>query len=169
MPPGPDSLRCPPPWLSGSARLSSCWSSFPASSSGSRSTPARKRKRRPISRTRSPSPARPTVWQGSPTGLSHRGTRSRPPRSRRTRRRHSNDHTDYVLVDSSQAELDYLAETTHLTHWTGKTGVPLTSALRKLAFAVRFGDINVLISPQLTSQTQVLFNQAVQDRVAVLA
>jgi len=83
--------------------------------------------------------------------------------------RHSNDHTDYVLVDSSQAELDYLAETTHLTHWTGKTGVPLTSALRKLAFAVRFGDINVLISPQLTSQTQVLFNQAVQDRVAVLA
>ncbi|TMG14680.1 MAG: UPF0182 family protein [Chloroflexi bacterium] len=83
--------------------------------------------------------------------------------------RHSNDHSDYALVDSSQAELDYLAETTHVTHWSGTSGVPLTSALRKLAFTVRFGDINVLISPQLTSQTQVLFNQAVQDRVAVLA
>jgi uncharacterized protein len=80
--------------------------------------------------------------------------------------RHS---SDYVLVDSNQAELDYLADTTHLTHWAGDTGVRLTSALRKLAFAVRFGDINVLISPQLTSKTQVLFNQAVQDRVAVLA
>ncbi|MDQ6711099.1 MAG: UPF0182 family protein [Candidatus Dormibacteraeota bacterium] len=77
--------------------------------------------------------------------------------------------TDYVLVDSNQAELDYLAETTHLTHWQGTTGVQLSSALRKLAFAVRFGDINVLISPPLTSQTKVLFNRAVQDRVATLA
>ena len=34
---------------------------------------------------------------------------------------------------------------------------------------MRFGDINLLISPQLTSQTQVLFNRAVQDRVAALA
>ncbi len=76
---------------------------------------------------------------------------------------------DYVLVDSAQAELDYLADTTHVTHWQGKTGVQLSSALRKLAFAVRFGDINVMISSQLTSQTQVLFNQAVQDRVAALA
>jgi uncharacterized protein len=77
--------------------------------------------------------------------------------------------SDYVLVDSKQAELDYLAETTHLTHWQGKTGVLLSSGLRSLAFAIRFGDINVLISPQLTAQTQVLFNRAVQDRVAALA
>jgi uncharacterized protein len=47
--------------------------------------------------------------------------------------------------------------------------VPLSSALRSLAFAVRFGDINMLISPQLTSQTQVLFNRAVLDRVSTLA
>jgi len=77
--------------------------------------------------------------------------------------------TDYVLVDSKQAELDYLAETTHLTHWQGKTGVPLSSGLRNLAFAIRFGDINLLISPQLTTQTQVLFNRSVKDRVAALA
>ncbi len=77
--------------------------------------------------------------------------------------------SDYVLVDSTQAELDYLAETTHLTHWQGKTGVPLSSSLRKLAFAVRFGDVNLLISNQLTSQSQVLFNRAVKDRVATLA
>ena len=77
--------------------------------------------------------------------------------------------TDYVLVDSKQAELDYLAETTHLTHWQGKTGVQLSSGLRSLAFAIRFGDINLLISPQLSAQTQVLFNRAVGDRVAALA
>lgn len=79
-------------------------------------------------------------------------------------------HTsDYVLVDSKQAEFDYQLETDKFTHWTGKTGVPLSSGLRSLAFAVRFGDINILISPQLTAQTQVLFNRAVQDRVAALA
>jgi len=77
--------------------------------------------------------------------------------------------TDYVLADSKQAEFDYPLETDKFTHWTGKTGVPLSSGLRSLAFAVRFGDINLLISPQLTAQTQVLFNRAVQDRVAALA
>jgi uncharacterized membrane protein (UPF0182 family) len=77
--------------------------------------------------------------------------------------------TDYVLADSKQAEFDYPLETDKFTHWAGKTGVPLSSGLRSLAFAVRFGDINLLISPQLTGQTQVLFNRAVQDRVAALA
>jgi uncharacterized membrane protein (UPF0182 family) len=77
--------------------------------------------------------------------------------------------TDYVLADSKQAEFDYPLETDKFTQWTGHTGVPLSSGLRSLAFAVRFGDINMLISPQLTAQTQVLFNRAVQDRVAALA
>jgi uncharacterized membrane protein (UPF0182 family) len=77
--------------------------------------------------------------------------------------------TNYVLVDSSQAEFDYPFTPDQYTHWTGKTGVALSSALRSLAFAIRFGDVNLLISPQLTSQTQVLFNRAVQDRVAALA
>jgi uncharacterized membrane protein (UPF0182 family) len=77
--------------------------------------------------------------------------------------------TDYVLADSKQQEFDYPLETDRFTQWTGKTGVTLSSGLRSLAFAVRFGDINLLISPQLTAQTQVLFNRAVQDRVAALA
>ena len=80
--------------------------------------------------------------------------------------RHTNN---YVLVDSSQAEFDYPFTPDQYTHWSGKNGVALTSPLRSLAFAMRFGDINLLISPQLTSQTQVLFNRAVQDRVAALA
>lgn len=78
--------------------------------------------------------------------------------------------TDYVLADSKQAELDYpQSGGDAYTHWTGNTGVPLSSTLRSLAFAIRFGDVNLLISPQLTAQTQVLFNRAVQDRVSALA
>jgi uncharacterized protein len=79
-------------------------------------------------------------------------------------------HTsNYVLADSKQLEFDYPSTTDQFNHWTGTTGVALSSALRSLAFAIRFGDINILISPQLTSQTQVLFNRAVQDRVSALA
>lgn len=78
-------------------------------------------------------------------------------------------HTsNYVLVDSTQAEFDYPFTPDAYTHWTGKTGVPLSSSLRSLAFAIRFGDVNLLISPQLKSQTQVLFNRAVLDRVGAL-
>jgi uncharacterized protein len=79
-------------------------------------------------------------------------------------------HTsNYVLTDSKQAEFDYPFTTDQYTQWKGTSGVPLSSALRSLAFAIRFGDINLLISPQLTSQTQVLFNRAVLDRVTALA
>src|SRR5438309_5738717 len=77
--------------------------------------------------------------------------------------------TNYVLTDSKQPEFDYPFTTDQYTQWRGTSGVPLSSALRSLAFAVRFGDVNMLISPQLTSQTQVLFNRAVQDRVSALA
>ena len=77
--------------------------------------------------------------------------------------------TNYVLTDSTQQEFDYPFTPDQYTHWTGTTGVPLSSALRSLAFAIRFGDINLLISPQLNSHTQMLFNRAVQDRVSALA
>jgi uncharacterized membrane protein (UPF0182 family) len=77
--------------------------------------------------------------------------------------------TNYVLTDSKQPEFDYPFTTDQYTQWKGTTGVPLSSALRSLAFAIRFGDVNLLISPQLTAQTQVLFNRAVGDRVAALA
>jgi uncharacterized membrane protein (UPF0182 family) len=81
-------------------------------------------------------------------------------------------HTsDYVLTNSKQPEVDHpLAQGgDSYTHWTGNTGVPLSSGLRSLAFAIRFGDVNLLISPQLTPQTEVLFNRAVQERVSTLA
>jgi len=77
--------------------------------------------------------------------------------------------TDYVLAHSKQPEFDYPGETDQYTHWTGTTGVPLSSGLRSLAFAIRFGDVNMLLSPQLTTDTQVLFQRQIQDRVAALA
>jgi uncharacterized protein len=77
--------------------------------------------------------------------------------------------TDYVLTHSKQPEFDYPGETNQYTHWSGSTGVALSSGLRSLAFAIRFGDVNILLSPQLTPDTEVLFQRQVQARVAALA
>jgi uncharacterized membrane protein (UPF0182 family) len=77
--------------------------------------------------------------------------------------------SDYKLADSRTPEFDYPGATDHYTHWTGSTGVALSSELRRLAFALRFGDFNVLISDQVTSQTQVLMRRDIQDRVGTLA
>jgi uncharacterized membrane protein (UPF0182 family) len=77
--------------------------------------------------------------------------------------------TDYVLVHSHQAEFDYPGEPDRYTHWSGSNGVALSSALRRLALAVRFGDLNILLSSELTPDTQALFQRRVQDRVSALA
>jgi uncharacterized membrane protein (UPF0182 family) len=76
---------------------------------------------------------------------------------------------EYALVDTRQPEFDYPAEPDQYTHWTGSIGVRLTSGLRTLAFALRFGDVNILLSGDLTAQTQVLFHRQVQDRISTLA
>src|SRR5205807_9999523 len=68
-----------------------------------------------------------------------------------------------------QPEFDYSAETDKYTKWTGNSGVRLSSGLRSLAFALRFGDVNMILSNLLTPDTQVLFHRQVQERIATLA
>ncbi len=76
---------------------------------------------------------------------------------------------DYVLAHSKHQEFDYPGETDQFTRWSGSTGIRLSSGLRSLAFAIRLGDANFLLSPELTSDTQVLFRRDVQTRVSALA
>ncbi len=77
----------------------------------------------------------------------------------------------YALVDANQREFDYSrpgrADAT--TRYTGKDGVKLDNILRRAAFALRFGDINPLISGQVNSNTKVLYVRDVKDRVKKLA
>src|SRR6266511_2219324 len=77
----------------------------------------------------------------------------------------------YALVDAKQREFDYSrpgrADAT--TRYTGKDGVKLDNIVRKAAFALRFGDINPLISGQVNGDTKVLYVRDVKDRVKKLA
>ncbi|MFN2484450.1 MAG: UPF0182 family protein [Candidatus Limnocylindria bacterium] len=76
----------------------------------------------------------------------------------------------YVIVDTTTDEFDYpLEERSVTTSWQGDNGIGLDNLLARLLFAFRFGDVNLLISNQLTSDSQVLFNRQIEDRLAEIA
>ncbi len=73
----------------------------------------------------------------------------------------------YVIVNSKQPEIDYQTNSgaTVETHYKGTGGVQLSSFVLRAAFALRFGDINPLISGQITSNSRVMFNRDIVQRV----
>ncbi len=73
----------------------------------------------------------------------------------------------YVIVNTKQPEIDYQTNSgsTVETHYQGTGGVQLSSLVRRAAFALRFGDINPLISGQITNQSRVMFNRDIVQRV----
>lgn len=78
----------------------------------------------------------------------------------------------YVVVGARQDEFDLpggsgTADTT--TRWTGTSGVPLDSVLSRIMFAARFKDLDLLISDQITSSSQLLFHRTLADRVGLVA
>ena len=62
----------------------------------------------------------------------------------------------YVIVNAKQPSLNYPRQgvSDSLTRYQGKDGVLLSSVLRKAAFALRFSDINLLISGQIRPESE---------------
>ena len=52
------------------------------------------------------------------------------------------------------------------TRWTGTTGIDLDTTLARLLFALRFRDLDLLISDQVTAESQLLFHRSLADRLA---
>jgi uncharacterized membrane protein (UPF0182 family) len=85
--------------------------------------------------------------------------------------------SDYVVVGATQAEFDYPrgdatgsgGETGVPTSWTGTTGIRLDTTFTRLLFALRFRDLDLFISDQLTNQSQLLMHRTLQERLQLLA
>ena len=77
----------------------------------------------------------------------------------------------YVIVGTNTQEFDYPTEqdTPEFTTYEGAGGVALSSFLRKVAFAWRMADFNILISGEITSESKILYFRQLQDRVQRLA
>ena len=81
------------------------------------------------------------------------------------------NNTGYVVANTKQPEIDYqLTNGTNIeTHYKGDGGVQLSSFFKQVMFAVRFNDINLLISSQITNDSRLMFDRGVQARVAKAA
>ncbi len=83
--------------------------------------------------------------------------------------------TGYVVVGAKQPEFDYpqggsdATASVKTTVWSGSTGIPLNTTLDRLLFAIRFGDLDLLISDQVTSSSQLLMYRDLGTRLQLLA
>jgi uncharacterized protein len=67
---------------------------------------------------------------------------------------------DYVLADTRQPEIDYQAQgaaSPQTSTYHGSGGVELSNFFIKAAFAIRFGDFNLLVSDRVTHQSRLMF------------
>ena len=83
--------------------------------------------------------------------------------------------SSYVVVGAKLQEFDYPTGADEAggagtnTSWTGTTGLRLGDPLTRLLFALRFRDLDLLISDQVTPESQLLFNRALGDRLDRIA
>ncbi|MGE5507632.1 MAG: UPF0182 family protein [Chitinophagales bacterium] len=77
---------------------------------------------------------------------------------------------DYVLTNTRMKEFDHPAgDRNAFTVYRGKAGVRLSSPLIRLAFAARFGELNLLLSSDITSESRVHLYRNIHDRVRRIA
>lgn len=80
---------------------------------------------------------------------------------------------DWVVTGTTTAEFDYpldnREEGGETTRWAGSTGVDIGNPLTRALFSLRFGDFNLLISGQLTGDSQILFRREIGERVSEIA
>ena len=84
--------------------------------------------------------------------------------------------SSYVVVGAQQDEFDYPTGESDTegsigtqTRWTGTNGIHLDNTLMRLLFAARFRDLDLLISNQLNSGSQLLFHRSLSDRLSRIA
>ena len=82
--------------------------------------------------------------------------------------------SDFVIVGTKEQEVDFPIETAAdgdsgallaFNSYDGAGGVEIGSIFRRAAFALRFADVNTLISGQITSDSKVLLVRNLRDRL----
>ncbi len=76
---------------------------------------------------------------------------------------------DYSVVNTQVKEFDYLSKGQSVEHaYQGKSGISLTG-INRLLFAIRYGDHQLLTSNFITSDSKILMNTNVLERVRTAA
>lgn len=76
----------------------------------------------------------------------------------------------YIVTGTKRAELDYQTdEDTQTTEYSGADGVNVGSLVNRIAFALRFGDYNPLITDLIDGNSKIHYIRDVRERVQTLA
>ena len=77
---------------------------------------------------------------------------------------------DWVIVRTNTPEFHYpRGEMNETTHYSGRGGVQLTSLVRKVLFALRFGSYQIVLNDGIGPESRILFNRNIRQRVATIA
>lgn len=72
---------------------------------------------------------------------------------------------DFAIVNTDLREVDPHPD---FERYTGAGGVALNSFFRRIAYAWRFGDINILLNDQINPDSRIQFRRNIQERVAAI-
>ncbi len=77
---------------------------------------------------------------------------------------------EYVVVGGGTTEFDYpKGQENVYTTYQGRDGVSLGNLWRRALFAWHFGDLNLLISGNVTASSRILFRRLIQERITRIA
>ena len=73
---------------------------------------------------------------------------------------------DYVFVKTKAKEFDYPSGDENVfTNYQEDGGVPVSSLLRKAIFALKFGEIKILLSDDITAESRIMYYRDIKERV----
>jgi uncharacterized membrane protein (UPF0182 family) len=77
---------------------------------------------------------------------------------------------DYVLVRANEPEFHYPSGADNeTTFYEGDGGVSIGTLWRRIMFAIRFRDTDILFTPLLNDESRIMFHRRIGERVRVLA
>jgi uncharacterized membrane protein (UPF0182 family) len=76
----------------------------------------------------------------------------------------------YILIKTSAQEFDYpKGDKNVYANYEGKGGVPITSFMRRLLFAIEFQDPQILFTTYLGPESRIMYNRRIDRRVKAIA
>ena len=74
---------------------------------------------------------------------------------------------DFVLVNTRTSEFDYpMGDTNEYIHYDGSGGVKLDSSTKELLMAMRFADIKIMLSGEITPESRIMFERSIKERIS---
>ena len=78
--------------------------------------------------------------------------------------------SNYVIINTTEDEFDYPSGDQNVyARYEGDAGVPMGGLLRRIAFALRFNSMPILLSNAIDPESRILFHRTLSDRVEMVA